>query len=276
MQPMRVLIVDDEELARAVLRELLAAHPEIEIVGEAANGFAAVKLADELAPDLLFLDIQMPKLSGFEVMELVGEKVAVIFVTAYDEFALKAFEVHAVDYLLKPVEPARLAEAIERAAARLAQEQARPAGADPESPDVPKRPSDAPKRPSDVPKRPSAVAVAAAARPPGRPLERVLIREEGRVHVLPLGKIDFVEAKDDYLSFAVAGKRLLKQQTMGELEAQLDGDRFVRVHRSYLLNIERLARLELYAKDSWIAILADGTRIPVSRSGHARLKELLG
>ena len=124
--------------------------------------------------------------------------------------------------------------------------------------------------------RPSAAAVAAAARPPGRPLERVLIREEGRVHVLPLGKIDFIEAKDDYLSFAVAGKRLLKQQTMGELEAQLDADRFVRVHRSYLLNIERLARLELYAKDSWIAILADGTRIPVSRSGHARLKELLG
>ena len=110
------LIVDDEELARAVLRELLAAHPEVEIVGEAANGFAAVKLAEELAPDLLFLDIQMPKLSGFEVMELVGEKIAVVFVTAYDEFALKAFDVHAVDYLLKPVEPARLGEAIERAA----------------------------------------------------------------------------------------------------------------------------------------------------------------
>ena len=225
---MRVLIVDDEVLARAVLRELLAAHPEVEIVGEAGNGFEAVKLADELAPDLLFLDIQMPKLSGFEVMELVGEKVAVIFVTAYDEFALKAFDVHAVDYLLKPVEPARLGEQ------------------------------------------------RAAARPPGRPLERVLIREEGRVHVLPLAKIDFVEAKDDYLSFAVAGKRLQKQQTMGELEAQLDGGRFVRVHRSYLLNIDRLARLELYAKDSWIAILADGTRIPVSRSGHARLKELMG
>jgi two-component system LytT family response regulator len=252
---MRVLIVDDEVLARAVLRELLAAHPQVEIVGEAGNGFEAVKLAEELAPDLLFLDIQMPKLSGFEVLELVGEKTAVVFVTAYDEFALKAFEVHAVDYLLKPVEPARLAEAIERAAARLALAQALPAG-----PAL----------------RPSAVAVAATARPPGRPLERVLIREEGRVHVLPLGKIDFVEAKDDYLSFAVAGKRLQKQQTMAELEAQLDGGRFVRVHRSYLLNIDRLARLELYAKDSWIAILADGTRIPVSRSGHARLKELLG
>jgi len=245
---MRVLIVDDEELARKVLRELLAVHPEVEIVGEAANGFAAVKLAEELAPDLLFLDIQMPKLSGFEVMELVGEKIAVVFVTAYDEFALKAFDVHAVDYLLKPVEPARLAEALARAAQRLQLDEVRP----------------------------SATLVSAAARPPGRPLERVLIREEGRVHVLALGKIDFVEAKDDYLSFAVAGKRYLKQQTMAELEAQLDARRFVRVHRSYLLNIERLARLELYAKDSWIAILADGTRIPVSRAGHARLKELLG
>lgn len=248
MAPMRVLIVDDELLARAVLRELLEAHPEVEIVGEAGNGFEAVKLAEELAPDLLFLDIQMPKLSGFEVMELVGEKVAVVFVTAYDEFALKAFEVHAVDYLLKPVEPARLAEAVARAGARLA--------------------SDA--------VRPRAELVAAAARPPGKALERVLIREEGRVHVLPLGKIDFVEAKDDYLSFAVAGKRFEKQQTMGDLEAQLDGSRFVRVHRSYLVNVERLARLELYAKDSWVAILADGTRIPVSRTGHARLKELLG
>lgn len=248
MAPMRVLIVDDELLARAVLRELLEAHPEVEIVGEAGNGFEAVKLAEELAPDLLFLDIQMPKLSGFEVMELVGEKVAVVFVTAYDEFALKAFEVHAVDYLLKPVEPARLAEAVARAGARLA--------------------SDA--------VRPRAELVAAAARPPGKALERVLIREEGRVHVLPLGKIDFVEAKDDYLSFAVAGKRFEKQQTMGDLEAQLDGNRFVRVHRSYLVNVERLARLELYAKDSWVAILADGTRIPVSRTGHARLKELLG
>jgi len=245
---MRALLVDDEDLARRVMRELLAAHPEVEIVGEAANGFEAVKLIDETTPDLIFLDIQMPKLSGFEVLELIDSRAAVVFVTAYDEYALRAFDVHAVDYLLKPVEPARLAEAIDRASGRLASGAAAP---------------DAP-------------ALADAARPPGRPLERVLIREEGKVHVLRAARIDFVEARDDYLSFASEGRRFLKQQTLADLEARLDPGRFVRIHRSYLLNVDRIARLELYNKDSWIAILQDGTRLPVSRAGHARLRELLG
>ncbi len=245
---MRALLVDDEDLARRVMRELLAAHPEVEIVGEAANGFEAVKLIDETTPDLIFLDIQMPKLSGFEVLELIDSRAAVVFVTAYDEYALRAFDVHAVDYLLKPVEPARLAEAIDRASGRLASGAAAP---------------DAP-------------ALEDAARPPGRPLERVLIREEGKVHVLRAARIDFVEARDDYLSFASEGRRFLKQQTLADLEARLDPGRFVRIHRSYLLNVDRIARLELYNKDSWIAILQDGTRLPVSRAGHARLRELLG
>ena len=245
---MRALLVDDEDLARRVMRELLAAHPEVEIVGEAANGFEAVKLIDETTPDLIFLDIQMPKLSGFEVLELIDSRAAVVFVTAYDEYALRAFDVHAVDYLLKPFEPARLAEAIDRASGRLASGAAAP---------------DAP-------------ALADAARPPGRPLERVLIREEGKVHVLRAARIDFVEARDDYLSFASEGRRFLKQQTLADLEARLDPGRFVRIHRSYLLNVDRIARLELYNKDSWIAILQDGTRLPVSRAGHARLRELLG
>lgn len=246
---MRVLIVDDEALARSYLAEQLAGIDGVELVGVAGNGFEAVKLVEELAPELVFLDIQMPKLSGFEVLELLGaDAPAVVFVTAFDEYALKAFEVHAVDYLLKPVEPERLSAAIERVAERL---RARAPG-------------------------PRAEELAAAARPPGRALERVLIREEGRVHVLAVGAIEYVEAQDDYLCFAAVGKKLRKQQTLAELEAQLDPTRFVRIHRSYLLNVERLARLDLYAKDSWIAVLADGTKLPVSRAGHARLKELIG
>jgi two-component system, LytTR family, response regulator len=246
----RVLIVDDETLARSILREHLAKIPEVEIVGEAANGFEAVKLAEELNPELVFLDIQMPKLSGFEVLELLGERAppAVIFTTAYDEFALRAFEVHAVDYLLKPVEPPRLVAAVERAAERLRN-----------------------KTPA-----PSAHDLAVSARPPGRALERILIRHEGRVHVLPLERIDFIEAQDYYLSFSCAGKRLRKQQTMADLESQLDATRFVRIHRSFILNVERLARIDLYGKDSWLAILGDGTKLPMSRTGHAKLKELIG
>jgi two-component system LytT family response regulator len=246
---MRVLVVDDEALARSYLAEQLATIGGAELVGQAANGYEAVKLAEELNPDLMLLDVQMPKLSGFEVLELLGARApAVVFITAYDEFALRAFEVHAVDYLLKPVEPARLAAALDRAAERLR--------------------THAP--------GPSPQELSVAARPPGRTLERVLIREEGRVHVLPVERIDFVEAQDDYLSFVSGGKRQRKQQTMAEIEAQLDRARFVRIHRSFLLNIERLARIEPYAKDSWLAFLSDGTKLPVSRSGYSRLKELIG
>lgn len=246
---MRVIVVDDETLARAILIEHLAGVSGVEVVGQAANGFEAVKLAEELNPDLLFLDIQMPKLSGFEVLELLAERApAVVFTTAFDEFALRAFEVHAVDYLLKPVEPARLADAVERAAERLRSRAPQPSPRD----------------------------LAVAARPPGKTLERVLIRHEGRVHVLPLERIDYIEAQDDYLSFAAGGKHLRKQQTMSELETQLDSSRFVRIHRSFIMNIERLARIDLYGKDSWLAILADGTKLPMSRTGHAKLKELIG
>lgn len=247
MSRMRVLLVDDEPLARQLLAELLAEIPEVDVVGEASNGFEAVRSVRELEPDLLLLDIQMPKLSGFEVLELLGEAApAVVFVTAYDEYALKAFEVHAIDYLMKPVEPERLAEAVERARSR-------------------------PRPDSGV-----AATLADSARPPGRHLERVLFREEGQVHVVPVARIDFVEAQDDYLSFSVGGRRLRRQQTLASLERQLDPGRFVRVHRSYLLNVDRLARLELYSKDSWVALLGDGTKLPVSRSGYARLRDRLG
>ena len=244
---LRVVIVDDEPLARAVVREYLKAHPGVEVVAECGNGFDAVKTVTDLAPDLIFLDIQMPKLDGFEVLDLLGSRVPVIFTTAYDEYALRAFDVHAVDYLLKPYNEERFAEALTHARARL---QGREPAADLEG--------------------------LTAQSPPRRaPVERVLIRDGSQVHVLPVGKIDYIEAQDDYVCFKAEGKQYLKDQTMGALETTLDPTRFVRIHRSYLLNIERIARVELYAKDSRVAILRDGTRLPVSRAGYARLSKLL-
>jgi two-component system, LytTR family, response regulator len=242
----RAVIVDDEALARSVLREHLAAHPEVEIVAECGNGFEAVKAVAELRPDLVFLDIQMPKLDGFEVLELIGRDVAVIFVTAYDEYALRAFEVHAVDYLLKPFGPERLTEALEHARHHLAEH-------------------------TPLPIAP----LVASARPNDSHAERLVVRDGSRVHVIPVEKLDFVQAQDDYVCLHAEGKKLLKEQTMAEIEAVLDPSRFVRIHRSYILNIDRLTRVEPYGKDSRVAILADGTRLPVSRTGYARLNDLL-
>jgi two-component system, LytTR family, response regulator len=240
------IIVDDEELARTVIREHVTRYPEVEILAECANGFEAVKAVNELAPDLLFLDIQMPKLTGFEVLELIGAEIAVIFVTAYDEFALRAFEVHAVDYLLKPFSAARFDEALQHA--RL---HARRGG------------------------QTAAPALIAETRKQQKPLQRVLIRDGSRVHVLPADKIDYIQAQDDYVCFRSGGKEYLKQEAMGDMEALLDATRFIRIHRSYILNVERLARLQLLAKDSYVAVLNDGTQLPVSRSGYSRLKPLL-
>ena len=243
---MRVIVVDDEELARALLRELLAAHEDVEIVAECGNGFEAVKAVTEKKPDLLLLDVQMPKLDGFDVLELIGADVPVIFTTAFDQYAIKAFQVHAVDYLLKPFGAERLAEALVRARARILSRETLPAKA--------------------------LVSEARAAR---SPLERILIRDKADVHVIPVAKIDYFEAQDDYVSLKVGDKNLLKEQTLSELEQLLDPNRFVRIHRRYLLNVARLVRIEQSVTDSRVAILHDGTELPISRSGYAKLREIL-
>ncbi|MGE3959521.1 MAG: LytR/AlgR family response regulator transcription factor [Vicinamibacterales bacterium] len=244
---LRIAIVDDELLARAVVREHLAQIPGVEIVAECANGFEAVKAVAELAPDLLLLDVQMPKLNGFEVLELVGRDVAVIFTTAHDEYAIRAFEVHAVDYLLKPFGADRLAEAVARARERLQRRE--PA---------------------------AARAIAASAAPPTGPPPRVLVRDGGRVHVIPVAQIDFIQAQDDYVAYAAGGRQYLKEQTLADVEETLGASRFVRVHRSYIINLDRLSGVELDARENRVAVLTTGDRIPVSRSGHARLTERLG
>jgi two-component system LytT family response regulator len=243
---LRVALVDDEPLARDILREMLAAHDDVEIVAECANGFEAVKAVSELKPDLLLLDIQMPKLDGFDVLELVGREIPVIFATAYDEFAIRAFEVHAIDYLLKPFGPERLADALTRARARVSSRE-----------------------------RPAVAPLLAAARSERSPLQRILIRNRADVHVIPVAKIDYLESQDDYVGVHAVGKTYLKEQTLSELETLLDPSAFVRIHRRYILNLSRLSKLELAVSDSRIAILTDGTQLPVSRSGYARLRELL-
>src|SRR5437762_5025363 len=242
----RAMIVEDEELARQLLRELLKRHPEIEMVGECANGFEAVKMVPELKPELLFLDIQMPKLDGFEVLELVGMDTAVIFVTAYDQHALHAFEVHAVDYLLKPVVPERFEAALDRAKERLRNRTL-----------------------------PSLAELSAAARKPGECAERIVVKDGTRVHIIPIAKLDYAEAQDDYIALASEGKKHLKQQTISSLESSLDPARFLRIHRSYIVNLERVTKIEPYGKDTHLSTLSDGTRLPVSRSGYGRLRAVL-
>jgi two-component system LytT family response regulator len=245
-QRWKALIVDDEELARKLLREMLADHPETEIVAECGNGMEAVKAAAEHKPDLLFLDVQMPKLTGFDVLELIErDKVGVIFVTAYDQYAMKAFEVHAVDYLLKPFSRERFEAALERAKHQK------------------------PKKDVD------AAELAATARPAGEYAERIVVRDGTKVTLIPVPKLDYAEALDDYVSLVSEGKKHLKQQTISGLEMALDPKLFVRIHRSYLVNLERVTRIEPYGKDSKIAILTNGVRLPVSRAGYARMKTLL-
>ncbi len=242
---LRTIVVDDEELARQVLRELLRGHEEIEVITECRNGLEAVKAVAEHKPDLLFLDVQMPKLTGFDVLELIGPDVPVIFVTAYDEYAMKAFEVHAVDYLLKPVGKDRLAAALRRVKMRATEN------------------------------RPAAAELAIAARPAGQFAERLVVKDGTRVTLIPVEKLDYAEAQDDYVALATEGKKHLKQQTIASLEAALDPKLFVRIHRSYVVNLERVARIEPYGKESRVAILSNGAKLPVSRAGYARLQALL-
>lgn len=238
----RTLIVDDEALARGLVREYLQTHDDIEIVAECDNGFDAVKTIADLRPDLIFLDIQMPRLSGLEVLELTQRDHGVIFTTAYDQHALKAFDLRAVDYLLKPFAQARFDEALVRARTLLGQA--------------------------------STGLQALAAQPVGK-LERLLVRERNQVFVLALGTVACIEAQDDYIQIYCPGKTYLKTQSLGDLETRLDPTLFVRVHRSWIINLAQLKNIERLAKDSFVAVLHTGQQVPISRAGHERIKALI-
>jgi two-component system LytT family response regulator len=243
---LRALIVDDEDLARHLIREYLQGHADIEIVGECDNGLDAVRQIGALAPDLVFLDIQMPRLTGLEVLELTGRRAGVIFTTAYDEHAIKAFELHAVDYLLKPFSRARFDDALARA-----------------------RTLHAPTLETPAPALDALVARRTA------PLERILIRDREQVHVIPVDQVECIEAQGDYLAIHAAGKCHLKPQRISEIEEQLDATCFLRVHRSFIISLAHLQAIERPGPDRHAARLRSGKRVPISRSGYEKLRELV-
>lgn len=240
-----VLLVDDEELARKLSVEYLRAHTDLAIIGECETGMEAVDAINKLNPDLIFLDIQMPELSGLEVLELTGRRHGVVFTTAYDQYALKAFDMHAIDYLLKPYSQQRFDEALHKARKLLG---------------------------TEALAAPATHAIDKLVAMQSEKLQRLLIRDRGHVHVISLESIDYVEAQDDYILIHAAGKSYMKTQSLSELETQLDTTRFVRTHRSFLLSVSALKSIEKASKDSHVAILKNGAQVPVSRAGYERLK----
>ena len=238
----KAFIVDDEPLARELVKKHLQQHPDILLVGEANDGFEALKLIPEVKPDLLFLDIQMPKINGFELLELLSENPAVIFTTAFDEFALKAFEVNALDYLLKPFSEERFDSAVsKKRTVEL-------------SPDSKK----------DIPLQII------------HEQNRIVVKDGTEIKIIPINEVDYIEAYDDYVKIYQGKKYVLKKQTMNHFEQVLPKNQFIRIHRSYILNVNELTKIESYEKNSYVAILKSGTSIPISRSSYSDLKSRLG
>ena len=247
INPIRAIIVDDEELARASLKLSLQKFQQISVINECSNGFEAVKAIKEFKPDVVFLDIQMPKLNGFDVVELLADEAPqIIFVTAFDEYAIKAFDANALDYLLKPVNPDRLKIAIKRLEEKISIE------AKPDFKNAVK----------EVVQK-------------NLPLQRILIKENTKVHVIPVNEIIYIEAQDDYVLIQTLDKSYLKNERLANLEAELDPQVFIRIHRSFLVNIDYINRIESYSKDSKLVKLKTGFEIPVSRSGYGKLKQIL-
>ena len=245
MKKIRTLIIEDEAPARELLQSYLQTISEIEVVGEAQDGFAGIKAIAELKPDLIFLDIQMPKLNGFEMLELIEERPEIIFTTAYDQFALKAFELNAIDYLMKPFHKERLFEAVQKAAEKLGK------GTNNKPPL------------SEIFSRKAETYV---------PLSRIVVKKANSINIIPIDKIKYFAAEDDYVMIYHADGKALKQQTMKYYEDNLPKELFVRVHRSYIVKISEIQKIEAYGKDNHLAILNSGERIPVSKSGFSLLK----
>ncbi len=240
------LIIEDEEPARSIIKHYLGKHESVKIVGECADGYCGLMSIKDLNPDLIFLDIQMPKLTGFELLEVLEEKPEIIFTTAFDEYAIKAFDMNAVDYLLKPFSEKRFDDAVEKAITRIK------TGADP----------------SGYIRKLTAGGFERSA-----PLNRIVVRKGNAISFIPVKNIRYMQAEDDYVMIYHVNGKALKLQTMKYYESNLPVNEFIRIHRSYLVSIEHIGRVEPYGKDTYIAIMKDGERLPVSRSGYKKLKE---
>lgn len=248
MDMIRTVIIDDEAPARDIIRHYLQELEDIDIIAECADGFTGLKTITIMKPDLVFLDIQMPRLTGIEMLEVITEKPEVIFITAYDQFAIRAFELNAVDYLLKPFDKRRFLEAVKKATGKIRSGFSNnlPAG----------------KILSKMPE-------------PLLPISRVVVRKGNGINLIPVEQIRFVEAQDDYVMIHHSGGKALKQQTMKYYEQNLPKSDFVRIHRSYIVRVQEINRLEPYGKDNHVAMLKSGDKLPVSRSGYQLLREEL-
>lgn len=244
---MKVILIDDEPLARAVIKAHLRKFPELEVVAECGDGFEGVKAIQQFQPDLIFLDIQMPKINGFEMLELVESKPSVIFVTAYDTYAIQAFEANAVDYLLKPVSEERFHQALLKWKAHMTLPP--PAGVD-------------------------QVLESMAKTSPQQ--QRVVVKTGSKVKIIPLHEVLYFEADDDYVKVITAEGAFLKNKTMGFYENSLDPQQFVRIHRSYIVQVNQITRIEPYQKETHMAVLRSGVSLPVSKTGYVKLKGILG
>jgi len=240
----KAILIDDEPLARMLVREFLEDFPEIEVVAECSDGFERAKAISQHHPDLIFLDVQMPKINGFELLEIIAEQPAVIFTTAFDEYALKAFETNALDYLLKPISKERFQQAIQKFLSQ--NEQSKPVAI------------------SEIPNK--------------QPEEqhRIVIKDGTEISIIPNSEVECIEAYDDYVKIHHNGKTHLKKKTMAYFEQTLNPKQFVRIHRSFILNVSELTKIESYEKNSYLAILRSGKRLPISRTAYTPLKELLG
>ena len=241
-----ILIIEDESPARELLKHFLSAKPEVELLGECGDGFCGLKMIRELKPDLILLDVQMPKLTGFELLEVLEEKPEIIFTTAYDHYAIKAFDMNAVDYLLKPFSQERFNEALDKAIVRI---------------------KDGLKKDIPVEK------ISDSIQEEERGISRIVVRKGSAIKFIPVESVNYILAEDDYVMIWHKEGKALKQQTMKFYENNLPGAEFARIHRSAIVQIARIERIEPYGKDTYRAILKDGTSLPVSRAGYKNLKE---